>query len=328
MKIVAAVLIVLLAGCAARAQEVMAVVHKHADSVGFYDPATGKLLETISVGKVLHEIVLSRDGRLAYVTNYGVRSYTQSDEGGSTISIIDLAAARIIGEIDLGQFHRPHGIEMRKSGLLYVTVDFPPTLIVIDPKEKKILRQIAVGQKLPHMVAVTRDERKAYTADAGAGTVTVISLTEEKVIKHISIGGVPMGLALSRDERRLYAVNRTENNVLLIDTAKDEIIRRATVPGQPVRCRLTPNEKQLIVTLIGSGEVVVLEAETLREMKRFRAGTNAEGIGIDPAGRFLYVSAQGDDQVIKYALRDWQPVLRIKTAARPDPTVFFKPAKR
>ncbi len=317
-------LVLLLCSTSILAQEVMVVVQKHADSVGFYDSDTGRLLETVKVGVRPHEIALSHDRKLAYVTNYGVERWTQTEPGGHTISIIDLQQARVVGEIDLGKFHRPHGIELSRSGRLYVVADFPPTLLVIDPKEKKILREIPVGQSLPHMLAVTRDERKAYTADAGAGTVTVISLTEGKAIKHIPIGGVPMGLSMSKDETRLYAVNRTSNNVLLIETAKDEVVKRVDVPGQPVRCHLTPDEKHLIVTLIETGEVAVLEADSLRESRRFRAGANAEGIGIDPAGRSLYVSAQGDNKVIKYSLRDWRLLLEIKTGARPDPIVFFE----
>jgi DNA-binding beta-propeller fold protein YncE len=309
------------------AQDRMAVVHKHADSVGIYEPQTGRLLETIKVGSIPHEIALSWDGKLAYVTNYGVRSYTQADSGGNTISILDLNAGQVIGAIELGQFHRPHGIEMAHSGRLYVTTDFPPTLLVIDPQQKKIVREIPVGQKLPHMVAVLRNERKAYTADSGTGTVTVLDLTAGKAVKHLPIGGVPMGLALSKDERRLYAVNRVDNQVLLIDTMKDEVRKRGEVQGHPVRCHLTPDEKYLIVTLIQAGEVAILDAATLQEVKRLRAGTNAEGINIDPAGRYLYISAQGDDKVLKYSLRNWQPVLEIRTAARPDPIVFFQRKK-
>jgi YVTN family beta-propeller protein len=321
-------LALLLCSTGALAQEVMVVVEKHADAVSYYETDTGKHLETIKVGTRPHEIALSLDRRLAYVTNYGVERWTQTEAGGNTISVIDLHQARVVGEIDLGKFHRPHGIEMSRTGRLYVVADFPPALLVIDPKAKKILREIPLGQSspqqpLPHMVTVTGDERKAYTADAGAGTVTVVSLAEGKAVKHISIGGVPMGLALSKDERRLYAVNRAENHVLLIDTAKNEVVQRVNVPGQPVRCHLTPDEKHLIVTLIESGEAAVLTADTLREVKRLRVGANAEGIGLDPAGRFLYASAQGDNKVVKYSLRDWRPVLEIKTAARPDPTVFF-----
>ncbi|MGH9936384.1 MAG: YncE family protein [Blastocatellia bacterium] len=301
----------------------MVVVHKWDNSVGFYDANTGQQLAKFEVGVKPHEMALSADRKLAYITNYGVNSYTQTEEGGNTISIVDLAGRKKIGEIELGKFHRPHGIERGRSGLLYVTTDFPPTLLVIDPARKKIVREITVGQSLPHMVVITRDERKAYTANSGSGSVTAIDLKSGKVIKHISIGGVPMGLELSHDGRTLYAVNRTGDQLLVIDTRKDEVTRKIEIKGQPVRLRLTRDGRHLIAPLIQSGEVAIIETATLREIHRFRAGANAEGVNIDDAGKFGYVSAQGEDKVVKFSLRDWRPALEIKTAARPDPIVII-----
>jgi len=311
---------------AASAQEVAVIVHKWDNSVGFYDANTGQQLAKFEVGVKPHEMALSADKRLAYITNYGVNSYTQTEEGGNTISIIDLVGRRKLGEIELGKFHRPHGVERGRSGLLYVTTDFPPTLLVVDPAREKIVREIAVGQSLPHMVVITRDDRKAYTANSGSGSVTAIDLKTDKVIRHISIGGVPMGLELSHDGRTLYAVNRTGDQLLVIDTRKDEVTRKIEIKGQPVRLRLTRDGKHLLVPLIQSGEVAIVETAALREVHRFRAGANAEGVNIDDAGRFGYVSAQGEDKVIKFSLRDWQPALEIKTAARPDPIVIIPAA--
>ncbi len=311
---------------AASAQEVAVIVHKWDNSVGFYDANTGQQLAKFEVGVKPHEMALSADKRLAYITNYGVNSYTQTEEGGNTISIIDLVGRRKLGEIELGKFHRPHGVERGRSGLLYVTTDFPPTLLVVDPAREKIVREITVGQSLPHMVVITRDDRKAYTANSGSGSVTAIDLKTNNVIKHISIGGVPMGLELSHDGRTLYAVNRTGDQLLVIDTRKDEVTRKIEIKGQPVRLRLTRDGKHLLVPLIQSGEVAIVETAALREVHRFRAGANAEGVNIDDAGRFGYVSAQGEDKVIKFSLRDWQPALEIKTAARPDPIVIIPAA--
>jgi YVTN family beta-propeller protein len=324
MKIFITTSLLLLFFCApANAQEMMVVVHKWDNSVGFYDTNTGQQLAKFEVGVKPHEMALSADRRLAYITNYGVNSYTQTEKGGNTISIVDLAGRKKIGEIELAKWRRPHGIERGRSGLLYVTTDFPPSLLVIDSKQKKIVREIAVGQSLPHMVVVTGDQRKAYTANSGSGSVTAIDLKTDQVIKHISIGGVPMGLELSRDGRTLYAVNRTGDQLLVIDTVKDEVTRKIEIKGQPVRLRLTHDGKHLLVPLIQSGEVAVVETAALREVHRFRAGANAEGVNIDDAGKFGYVSAQGEDKVIKFSLRDWRPALEIKTASRPDPIVII-----
>jgi YVTN family beta-propeller protein len=314
-----ALILISLLAAGAYAQQTAVVVQKRDNSVGFYDALTGAARGTAPVGTKPHEMALSPDRRLAYVTNYGVDSYTETAEGGRSLSIVDLVRRQTIGEIDLGRFRRPHGIERGRSGLLYVTVDSPPSLLVIDPIKRAVVRSIDVGQALPHMVAVTHDERKAYTANAGAGTLTVIALGQGKAVKHIEIGGVPMGLALARDGRRLLAANRTGNAVVVIDTAKDEVVSQIDIPGQPARVAFTPDGKHLIVTLIEAGDVAIVETATLRVINRFRAGASAEGVGVDPQGRFSYVSAQGDNKVIKYSTRDWRPVLEIKTGARPDP---------
>jgi YVTN family beta-propeller protein len=309
---------------AAFAQEVAVIVHKWDNSVGFYDPNSGERLARVEIGFKPHEMALSADRRLAYITNYGVNSYTQQEEGGNSISILDLVRREKLGEIDLGKFHRPHGIELGRSGRLYVTCDFPPSLLVIDPARRAILREYAVGQSLPHMIIITRDEKKAYTANSGSGTVTAIDLVAGKVIKNINIGGVPMGMAISKDERRLYAANRTGNRVAIIDTRRDEVSGWLDIQGQPVRAGLTPDGRHLIVTLIESGEAVIVEAGSRRVIHRIRTGANSEGIGIDPSGQFGYVSAQGDNKVIKFSLKDWRPLLEIKTAARPDPIAIIK----
>ncbi|MGH9768925.1 MAG: YncE family protein [Blastocatellia bacterium] len=80
------------------AQEVAVIVHKWDNSIGFYDANTGQQLAKVEVGVKPHEMALSADKRLAYITNYGVNSCTQTEEGGNTISIIDLAERRKLGQ--------------------------------------------------------------------------------------------------------------------------------------------------------------------------------------------------------------------------------------
>jgi YVTN family beta-propeller protein len=317
-------LLILCLAVSAFAQETAVIVHKWDNSVGFYDAATGQSLGKVVVGVRPHEMALSADNRFAYVTNYGVNSYTQTERGGNTISIIDLGKRELVGEIDLREHHRPHGIEMSRAGMLYVTTDFPASLLVVDPRARRIVRRYDVGQSLPHMVTLSRDERKAYTANSGSGTVSVIPLIGKKPVKHIEVGGVPMGFALTKDGKRLYVATRTNNTVSVIDTAKDEVVSRISLSGQPVRAAITPDERSLIVTLIESGEAAIIEIGSHRVIHRIRTGANSEGIGIDPVGGLGYVSAQGDNKVVKFSLKGWTPTLEIKTEARPDPIVILR----
>ena len=304
-------------------EKTLLVLHKSAESLGFYDPVTGARRGETPVGTRPHEMVLSADGRLAYVTNYGVNSYTDVAPGGKTVSIVDLARREKVGEIDLGEFRRPHGIERGRSGRLYVTVDTPGSLLVLDPSTRRVVARHDVGQSLPHMLALSHDEKRAWTANSGSGTVSALRLDAIDAPTHVPVGGVPMGLALSSDGRRLFVATRSGNEVVVIDTAGDAVTARIRVEGQPARLHFTRGDARLLVSLIQSGEVAVIDPGALREVHRFPAGAAAEGLGLDGAGRFGYVSAQGDDKVVQFSLADWRKTLEIATAARPDPVILW-----
>jgi YVTN family beta-propeller protein len=304
------------------------VVHKLDDSFGFYDAATGRLEAKVATGKKPHEFALSADSRFAYVTNYGADTYTETQPGGNTLTVIDLKERRAAGEISLGNYTRPHGIERGKSGRFYVTTDFPAAVLVVDGAKRKVLHAIPVTGKLPHMLRLSADERQAWTADAGSGTVTVIDLNNRRVRTQLQVGGVPMGLELTPDEKTLFVATRTANMVVAVDAVTNRVRRNLGVPGMPVRLAYVPGAQRLFVTLIDSGEVAALNARTLLEVARVPAGARAEGILADPRGGFLYVSAQGDNRVLKFSVPDLERVQTIETAAKPDPLFLLTDAKR
>jgi YVTN family beta-propeller protein len=316
---------------AALAANTLLVVHKLDDSFGFYDAATGKLEAKVATGAKPHEFALSADRRFAYVTNYGADTYTETQSGGNTITIVDLKERRAAGEIALGDYHRPHGIERGKSGRFYITTDMPAAVVVLDAKKRKVLSAIPVTGKLPHMIQLRADERQAWTADAGSGTVSVVDLAARRQRTQIDVGGVPMGLALASDEKTLFVATRTNNMVVAVDAVTNRVKRQIGVPGQPVRLALSKDDRWLYVSLIESGEIAVLDTRILLEVKRVTAGKRAEGMHLEPSGNFLYVSAQADNQVLKFSLPDLERVQTIETPAKPDPVYLLadeKPASR
>jgi YVTN family beta-propeller protein len=307
------------------------ILHKRAETLGSYDADTGrKRGEPIAVGPKPHEMVASADGKRLYITNYGVDRFTDVAAGAHSLSVVNVAASKKEASIELGRYHRPHGIERGRSGRLYVTTDFPPAVLVIDPEIRtgpKILAAIELDQLLPHMLALTADEHHVYVANSGSGSVTALQVgtqAERQAATTIKLGGIPMGLALSPDERSLYVATRDGNQVAVIDTPTNRV--RATVPlaGQPVRVRITASGSYLVASLLEAGEVAVIDARALRLVHRFPVGARAEGLTLDALGGFGYVSVQGENKVVKFSLFDWKPVLEIKTAAAPDPILIVR----
>jgi YVTN family beta-propeller protein len=295
------------------------ILHKKASSLGLYDSNTGQRHWVAPVGTKPHEMVLSPGNRFAYVTDYGVDSYTSTEEGGKTISIVDLSMGRRIGTIDLGTFRRPHGIVLGLSGRAYVTVDHPSAVIEVDAEARRVAAQHPIDQKLPHMVAVSPDEQFLYAANAGSGTVSIIDRRAGSTVRNLEVGGVPMGLALDRQGRRLFVATRDANVVAVIDCADQRVVQRIPIAGSPARVRLSPDDRVLAVTLIGSGDLVVLDTSSAREIARLKIGAGAEGVTLDARTGFGYASAQGANTVVKFSLTDWRPVLEIATDQSPDP---------
>jgi YVTN family beta-propeller protein len=311
-------------------RQTLVVGCKWNDAVGFYDAQTGQARSLVQIGRRPHELAASADGKLAYATLYGIDFYYDTAEGGRSIGILDLVGRRKVGEIDLGKYRRPHGIEVgRKSGLLYVTCDHPAALLIVDPAQRKVLAAIELAdlKALPHMVAVDHDERRAYVANSGNGTVSAIDLASRKEMMQIPIGGIPMGIALTANGGTLFATNRTADGVAVIDTAAAKSKRIIAISGQPVRCLLTPDERKLLVTLIDSGELALVDVASLSLEKRLPIGQRVEGLLVTSDGRYVYAAAQADNKVVKVSLSEWRPILEIKTAERPDPMLVVPQAR-
>jgi DNA-binding beta-propeller fold protein YncE len=308
----------------ASAADLLLVVEKNNDTVGFYNLANGAPVASVKVGHIPHEFVFSADGQSLYVTNYGTARWTDDAPGGNTISIIDIAKKQVTGEINLGQYHRPHGIELSKSGKLYVTCDLPSAVLIIDPLQRKIERAIPYSAKvLPHMLALTHDETRFYTANAGNAAITAYDLKTGQV-QHLEVGGVPMGLALTADEKTIYVATRTADTVVEIDTRKWAIRRTFKIEGQPVRLQLLPGEKQILASLIVDGAMTVIDLKSGKEIKRLKVGLNAEGMHIDPRTNEGFVSAQGEKRIVRFSLKTFEKNGAVATQERPDPILIYR----
>src|SRR5215470_16404133 len=69
------------------------------------DAASGRRLATLPTGEGPHEVAVSRDGRRAVVSNYGVRG-----KPGHTLTLIDVEKLDTVRTIDLHDYQRPHGM--------------------------------------------------------------------------------------------------------------------------------------------------------------------------------------------------------------------------
>src|SRR6266481_4115259 len=165
----------------------LVVANQMEHTVLVVDPDSRRELAKVVVGVNGHEVVVSKDGRFAYVPIYGNSGVGRPGTDGSTIDVIDLQDHKLAATIDLGKGLRPHRAEFGPDGLLYVTAELANAVDVIDPSTRKVLAEIPTGEPQSHMLVLSRDGRRGYTANVSAGSVSVLDLVKRNLITTIPV---------------------------------------------------------------------------------------------------------------------------------------------
>jgi YVTN family beta-propeller protein len=309
-------------------QAVLAVLHKGGHSLGFYSPE-GKLLSLAPVGKHPHEMILSPDGRLLYVTDNGTRRIEEVNPGGNTVSIVDVAARKKVGEISLGKYYRPHGLDLdAKTGRLAVSTENPDALLMVDLAKRAVVQVYDTKGKTSHMVRFGPGARFAFVSNSTSNDVAVVNLASGAV-RNIPVGARPEGSVLSRDGRELYVCSREGHKIYVIDTAKQAVVGEIATGRGPVRIDLTPDGKRLVCALLHDEAIEIADPVARKVLGRVKVKGNLVSLSVSPDGQRAYASAEELDTVYVISIAERKVLRSFKTPAGsiPDP-VLELPARR
>ena len=302
---------------------ILLVSQKADKSVAWYTLG-GELLAETSVSDHPHEIVRSADGSRLYVTDNGVMQIENAGEGGNAISVIDVEAREKVAEIDLGTWHRPHGIDLCADGTLLVTSENPDQLLVIDPAEAAIRHEYPTGGETPHIVRCSPDSTTAYVSNARSGTVAKIGLASGEH-ELIETGDRPEGSTLSKDGSKLYVAHRDADKIVVLDTAEWKVLGEIATPGAPVRCGLAMNETMLAYGLFDGAAIGFADLEKMEEVGRIPLAGPAVSLETHGGETALTCAqAEGVCYVVSVPERKILHEVRVKEGANPDPALLLE----
>ncbi|MDQ3175691.1 MAG: hypothetical protein M3Q91_18600 [Acidobacteriota bacterium] len=145
------------------------VLNKSDNTVSLIDLASKKAVATIPTGVGPHEVAVSPDGKIAVIANYGTRQ-----QSGSTLTVIDVPGKNPLKTIELGEYRRPHGITWLRDREVAVTAEGSKALLIVDVNTGKVLSAVPTDQNVSHMVVVSPKHHRAFVANIGSGSVTVM----------------------------------------------------------------------------------------------------------------------------------------------------------
>lgn len=302
---------------------VLVALNKADSTLAIIDFDSMKVAAKVPTGFSPHEVVLSPDGKTAYVANYG-----DGPNPGSSISMIDIAAAKESRRIDVAPLIRPHGLHLI-GGKLYFTAEANRMIARYDPTANKIDWMMGTGQNGSHMVVGTGDQKKFYTANIGSDSVTAIELgplqPPQRPLTHIPVGKQPEAIDLSPDGKEVWVGLNAEGMVEVVDVVGYKSVAKINIGGRPYRVKFSPDGKFVYCSMIGTKELLVIDAATRKEVKRMKLDNVPLGIVFSADGKTAFVSsvndnpnAPGTDAVLKIDLEKMAVTGKVDPGKAPD----------
>lgn len=193
------------------------ITNSNSTTISIIDIATNTVTGTITGFDGPSGMVITPDGKTAYVNNYGSPSGVGSGNA-TTVRVVDLTTNAITGSaitVDLA----PASLAITPDGaFVYVInyVDGNPgtgTISVIRTSDNTVIKTIK-GFSGPFAIAITPDGSFAYVTNFGSNnfspvgtTVSAVNLSSNSISATIKLGTQPSGIAITPNGRFAYATN-------------------------------------------------------------------------------------------------------------------------
>jgi DNA-binding beta-propeller fold protein YncE len=268
----------------------------------FLDPNTFLEIEQIGLPARPHEVAISADHRLAYVSIYGNGIYGNNTQPGCTIVVLDLASRKHVRTLDVSPYLAPHGLAFGADSLLYASCDQSGVVAVVDPQRGEVVGAIDAGSHGPHMIAILPDGTKLYSENEEDPFISVMEPTSRKRLRTVDMPGGSAGIIASADGQRVFVVAGQSPELVEIDTASDTVTRRVRLSGhaRPAqRVRSSPDGRYVVVTSTEEPLVTILDAglQDDNSQTTLQVAEAPMGVAFHPDNRTALVGNHGAGRI-------------------------------
>ena len=158
-----------------------------------------------------------------------------ANELSGTVSLVDLASGEVLDEVALGG----HPVAIARCGPTHLAISCPDSgevlLAQVADKKLSLLHRTHVGF-LPHGLAIGKASIDATIAPVfvglqATGEIAELNLTEQRVVRHFTVGHWPRYLTASLDGKRLAVGLSGESAIAVVDLAAGEVLYREPLSG-------------------------------------------------------------------------------------------------
>ena len=283
------------------------VANKKDSTLGIIDPAARSQIAAVPVGGITgHEVAASPDGRRAFVPIFGDSGVGKPGTDGQHITVIDLVSRTAEQTFAFSRGVRPHHPVMGPlDGLLYVTTENENCVSVIDPRAMTLVGSVPTGQPQSHMLAISNDGTRGYTANVGPGTVSVLDLAARTTLAVIPVATHVQRIAISPDDRLVFTSDTTSPRLAVIDAGTRAVSRWVKLPAPGYGVAAARDGGHLAVTLPKADAVAIIDLATFEVVTTVATPESPQFVLFPPDGRVAYVSCDVPGKVVAIRTSDW-----------------------
>lgn len=286
------------------------VPNSGSNTVDVIDQQTARIVRHFAVGRLPQHVTPSWDLKTLWVSNDLGNSLTpinpRSSRPGRPVAVSD-----------------PYNLYFTADGRRAIVVAEAHRELDFRSPHTMVLRHalpVPACAGIDHM-DFTADGRRALASCEFSGSVTVIDLRRERVLRTIALraGAMPQDVKLSPDGRTFYVADMAAGGVWLIDARTFRKIRFQPTGKGAHGLYPSRDSKTLYVTNRGDGSISLISFRTRRPFRRWRipGGGSPDMGGVSADGRVLWLSGRYDAEVYAISTRSGRLLHRIKVGAGP-----------
>jgi len=307
------------------------IVSKVSEDIQVFNLSTGEEIADIPINMLSHEAITTTDEHTVVATNYG-----SSD--GNIIKVINTKTNEVEKTIDLTGNIRVNGIVALPKANKVAVIDYVNNdLLVLNIKTDSIEKKIHTKQKKSHLLLLHPNKAIAYVTNIDSGSISVIDLNLNEVIKIISCGLGRKGIAITPDGSEIWVTNTKLNSITIINTSTYQIIDTLSTGDEPLKLKFSIGGKYCLVANATDGDISVYNQHSKKKIKSIILHGKTTvferllyhtprpvNILMHPNGLYAFVANSNANKIEVIDMKTFTIVSTIGTGKVPDALAFIE----